>query len=124
MATSLTEAVPGRHQRPESSIPPLENGAHLSAREFLRRYESMPEVKKAELINGIVYMGSPVRLDQHGEPDSLLQTWLGFYSIATPGVKAATNSTTRLGPDDVPQPDGLLRIAAESGGQSRTDAKG
>src|SRR5436190_19220762 len=55
----------------------LENGAHLSASEFLRRYEAMPEVKKAELINGIVYMGSPVRYDQHGKPDNLLQTWLG-----------------------------------------------
>ena len=32
----------------------LENGAHLSASEFLRSYEAMPEVKKAELINGIV----------------------------------------------------------------------
>ena len=102
----------------------LENGAHLSASEFLRRYEAMPEVQKAELINGIVYMASPVRVDQHGEPDSLLQTWLGTYAIATPGVKSATNSTTRLGSDDVPQPDGLLRILAEFGGQSRLDPKG
>lgn len=105
-------------------VPPLENGDHLTAREFLRRYEDMPELKKAELVNGIVYMGSPVRLDQHGEPDSLIQTWLGTYSLATPGVKAATNSTTRLGPDDVPQPDGLLRLLPEYGGQARLDAKG
>ena len=105
-------------------VPPLENGAHLSAREFLRRYETMPELKKAELINGIVYMASPVRLDQHGEPDNLIQTWLGNYSLATPGVKAATNATTRLGPDDVPQPDGLLRIVPECGGQARLDPKG
>ena len=101
----------------------LENGAHLSACEFLRRYETMPEVK-AELVNGIVYMASPVRIDQHGEPDSLIQTWLGNYAVATPGVKSATNSTTRLGPDDVPQPDGLLRIVPECGGQGRLDAKG
>src|SRR5438034_284421 len=124
MASPVTEAVPFRRERPERGVPPLENGAHLSAREFLRRYESMPEVKKAELINGIVYMGSPVRLDQHGEPDNLIQTWLGSYSVATDGIKAATNSTTRLGPDDVPQPDGLLRIMPECGGQARLDAKG
>ena len=105
-------------------IPPLESGAHLSAREFLRRYEAMPEVKKAELVNGIVYMASPVRLEQHGERDGLIQTWLGTYSIATPGVKHAINSTTRLGPDDVPQPDGLLRITPEYGGQAQLDAKG
>ena len=41
--------VPTERGRPDRDIPPLENGAHLSAREFLRRYEAMPEVKKAEL---------------------------------------------------------------------------
>jgi len=111
-------------KRTRSRIPLLEPGAHLSASEFLRRYEAMPEVKKAELLNGIVYMASPVRFDQHAEPDNLVQTWLGTYSIATPGVKAATNGTTRLGPDDVPQPDGLLRLLPESGGQARLDPKG
>jgi Uma2 family endonuclease len=105
-------------------VSPLENGAHLGASEFLRRFEAMPEVKKAELINGVVFMGSPVRYDQHGEPDSLIQTWLGNYAIATAGVKAATNTSLRLGPDDVPQPDGLLRIVPECGGASRLDEKG
>ena len=116
--------MPDRRPQARRRLPPLQNGDHLSAREFLRRYEAMPEVKKAELIDGIVYMGSRVRVDQHGEPDALIQTWLGTYNVATPAVKHATNSTTRLGPDDVPQPDGLLRIAAEYGGQSRVDAKG
>jgi Uma2 family endonuclease len=88
------------------------------------RIAAMPEVKKAELINGIVYMGSPVRFDRHAEPDGLIQTWLGTYSIATPGVKHGTNSTTRLGPDDVPQPDGLLCLAPECGGQARLDERG
>src|SRR5436309_9813471 len=124
MAATLIAAMPDRRQRPSGSTPPLQNGDHLSAREFLRRYEAMPEVKKAELINRIVYMGSPVRIDQHGEPDGLIQGWLCNYSVATPGVKHATNSTTRLGPDDVPQPDGLLRIGVEFGGQTQLDAKG
>lgn len=124
MSMPLTAPAPFRRERPQRSVPPLENGAHLSAAEFLRRYAAMPEVKKAELINGVVYMTSPVRIDQHGEPDNLLQTWLGTYSIATPGVRAATNATTRLSADDVPQPDGLLRILPECGGQARLDAKG
>jgi Uma2 family endonuclease len=124
MATLLTAPSPVRRERVPLVPALLENGAHLSAHEFLRRFEAMPEVKKAELINGIVYMASPVRLDQHGEPDGILQTWLGFYCIATPGVKHAINSTIRLGPDDVPQPDGLLRILPECGGQTRLDAKG
>src|SRR5438874_8946731 len=120
----IAQAPSAKSNRQGNRYPDLlENGAHLSACEFLRRYEASPDLK-AELVNGIVYMASPVRLDQHGEPDSLLQTWLGNYAIATPGVKAATNSTTRLGPDDVPQPDGLLRIVPECGGQARLDAKG
>jgi Uma2 family endonuclease len=124
-ATSVAALGPFRRSNSNPEIPPpLENGAHLSAREFLRRFEAMPELKKAELINGIVYMGSPVRYDQHGEPDALVQTWLGNYAVATPGVRHATNSTARLGPDDVPQPDALLRIVPERGGQSQVDAKG
>src|SRR5205814_9757166 len=98
----------------------LENGTHMSAFAFLRLYEASPEIKKAELVNGIVYMASPVRAI-HGEPDSLVQTWLGTYAIATPGVKPAINTTVRLGPDDVPQPDGLLRIIPECGGRMRLD---
>ena len=116
--------MPDRNPQAHRRVPPLQNGDHLSAREFLRRYEAMPDEKKAELINGIVYMGSPVRISQHGEPDALIQGWLCNYSVATPGVKHATNATTRLGPDDLPQPDGLLRIAPEYGGQARVDAKG
>jgi Uma2 family endonuclease len=124
MALPLTDVAPIRRQRPLSSIPALESGDHLSAHEFLRRYEAMPEVKKAELIGGVVYMASPVRLEQHGEPDGLMQTWLGTYAAATLGLKHGINSTTRLGPDDVPQPDGLLRILPEFGGQSQLDQKG
>ena len=124
MATLVAPSKPARRELPPRRIPPLENGAHLTAAEFLRRHQAMPEVKKAELVNGVVYMASPVRIDQHGEPDGLVQTWLGNYCIATPGVKHAINSTTRLNPDDVPQPDGLLRILPECGGQSRLDAKG
>src|SRR5437667_6891738 len=121
---SVTSVAPiHRRQRPGRSTPPLQSGDHLSAREFLRRFEAMPEVKKAELINGIVYMGSPVRIDQHGEPDNLIQTWLGSYSVATPGVKAATNSTTRLGPDDVPQPDGLSGFSLSAAGKRSSTQK-
>src|SRR5690348_2716901 len=96
-AISSTVAAP---QKRNSLFDPfLENGTHLSAFEFLRLYEASPQIKKAELVNGIVYMASPVRAI-HGEPDSLIQGWLLNYSIATPGVKSATNTTVRLGPDD------------------------
>jgi Uma2 family endonuclease len=106
------------------STPPLENGARLEAEEFLRRYEAMPEVKKAELIQGIVYMAFPVSAEHHGLPDNILQTWLGLYCSATPGVEAASNSTLRLGPEDVPQPDIVMWVLPECGGRTRLDRKG
>jgi Uma2 family endonuclease len=104
-------------------VQPLESGDSLGAVEFLRRYEAMPDVKKAELIEGTVYMPSPVRL-VHGAPDTLIQTWLGSYAARTSGTQAAGNVTVRLDPDNVPQPDALLRILPECGGQTRLDAAG
>ncbi len=84
----------------------------------------MPDLKKAELIDGEVYMASPVRVDQHGIPDSLAQFWLCFYAVSTPGVTSATNSTVRLGPSNVPQPDGMLMLAASRGGKSKIGPDG
>ena len=124
MAALLITPAPKKSGARSHYVPVLENGDHLTASEFLRRYEAMPEVKKAELINGIVYMGSPVRADQHGEPDNLIQGWLCNYSIATPGVKAVSNATVRLGADDVPQPDAFLRLLPEYRGQSKMGANG
>ena len=100
---------------------PLENGERLTAPEFLRRYETMPRLKKAELIEGVVYMGSPVRYSQHGQPDGLVQLWLGTYAAHTPGVEFVPNTTAQLDLDNVPQPDSMLRIRQEYGGQSRVD---
>src|SRR5215204_5218448 len=103
-------------------VPPLENGDRLTRPEFERRYEAMPHLKKAELIEGVVYVGSPVRYTQHGKPDADMQIWLGTYRIATPGVGSAGNTTVRLDLDNEPQPDILLR--REVGGSSRVDGDG
>jgi Uma2 family endonuclease len=101
---------------PTSTIPPLENGDKLTRAEFERRYEAMSDVK-AELIEGIVYMASPVRAKKHGKPHSRIIGWLIAYEAATPGVETLDNATLRLDADNEPQPDALLRI--EQGGQSR-----
>src|SRR5438309_9397580 len=77
-------------------VPPLRQGDHLTADEFLRRYEAMPEVNKAELIEGRVYMPSPVSSDDHGDPHFDLIWWLGAYRVATPGLKGSDNATVRL----------------------------
>src|SRR5687767_3807380 len=63
----------------QSSKPPLNSGDHLSRAEFERRYQAHPEIKKAELIEGVVYLPSPVRHDQHGHPHFNIITWLGLY---------------------------------------------
>jgi Uma2 family endonuclease len=90
------------------SIAPLESGDRLTRAEFERRYTAAPEHFKAELIEGVVYVASPVRV-LHGKPHFNLITWLGVYSTATPGVDGADNATTRLDIDNEPQPDVLLR---------------
>jgi Uma2 family endonuclease len=107
---------------PRDIVLPLENGDRLTRDEFERRYEAMPHLKKAELIEGVVYMPSPVRQRYHGEPHAHLIIWLGFYVLGTPGVRIGDNSTVRLDLDNEPQPDALLFIDPASGGQSRIDA--
>lgn len=87
------------------AIPPLESGDRLTRAEFERRYEAQPEIKKAELIEGIVYVASPVRVRRHGAPHSNIIGWLTVYQAATPGVNVADNSTLRLDLDNEPQPD-------------------
>ncbi len=100
-------------------IPVLENGDRLTRVEFERRYEAMPQLKKAELIEGVVYMPSPVRLRRHSRPHLHMASWLGTYEAETPGVLAGDNSTVRLDLDNEPQPDLMLLIDPARGGQAR-----
>ncbi len=102
----------------------LTAGDRLSRTEFERRYAAMPDLKKAELIEGVVYMGSPVSYRRHGRPEHLLAIWLGFYEALTPGVEASGNTTLRLDLDNEPQPDLMLRLPEQRGGRSRIAADG
>lgn len=101
-------------------IPPLENGDHLTRDEFERRYEAMPGVK-AELIEGVVFMSSPVRVTEHGGPHADLITWLGVYRAGTAGVDTADNTTVRLDTGNQPQPDIVVYIDPACGGRTTTD---
>src|SRR5436305_809473 len=107
---------------PSGPVPPLREGDRLTADEFLRRYEAMPEIKKAELIEGVVYMGSPVSVD-HGDSHFDFIGWMCLYRMATQGVAGGDNTTIRLDLANVPQPDGHLRILESYGGRSRVGAK-
>jgi Uma2 family endonuclease len=119
MATVSPRAKPADPTGTPVSIPALENGDRLTRAEFERRYEAMPELKKAELIEGEVYVGSPVRHRQHGKPHGQLMTWIGTYSAGTPGVEFGDNGSIRLDLDNVPQPDAYLMIEPERGGRAR-----
>ncbi|NEO48656.1 MAG: Uma2 family endonuclease [Moorea sp. SIO4A3] len=106
----------------DPTIPPLENGDQLTLAEFERRYSAMADLKKAELIEGIVYMASPLRITQHGEPHAQIMLWLGFYQTYTPNLQLGDNCTVRLDLDNEVQPDALLRLKV--GGQSTISQDG
>jgi Uma2 family endonuclease len=100
------------------SPPPLRDGDRLTADEFLRRWEAMPGLQHAELIDGIVYMPSPVS-SKHGGFHLPLSGWLDNYIAYTPGCSGDVEATWLMSERDVPQPDLALWISPDRGGQSR-----
>ncbi|MDZ7958416.1 MAG: Uma2 family endonuclease [Aulosira sp. DedQUE10] len=102
------------------TIPLLDNGDKLTRYEFERRYNAMTNLKKAELIEGIVYiMPAALRFRSHGQPHGWIIGWLVSYEAATPGVALGVEPTVRLDLDNEPQPDVVLLITPEAGGQAR-----
>jgi hypothetical protein len=121
MATDITTSKPEKAS--SSRIPLLHPGDRLTRVEFERRYAAMPNVNKAELIEGMVHMPSPVS-NEHSGPHFDLITWLGLYRLTTPGIEGGDNGTLRLDLDNEPQPDAFLRILESHGGQTRLDDEG
>ncbi|HYV37960.1 MAG TPA: Uma2 family endonuclease [Gemmataceae bacterium] len=113
---TLPPAAPGA-----KAVPRLENGDLLSREEFERRYKAAPRWQKAELIDGVVHMPSPVRHRRHGKPQSRLSGWVVHYETATPGIESSGNGTLRLDDSSEPQPDAFLLISPEFGGQAVID---
>jgi Uma2 family endonuclease len=97
----------------------LANGDNLSRDEFIRIWEKLPNLKKAELIEGIVYMPSPLKL-RHSVTDNDLTIWLGTYRLATPFCQSGSNGTWLM-LESAPQPDQFLRLLPEAGGQSHLE---
>jgi Uma2 family endonuclease len=105
-------------EQPSRVVPMLFNGDRMTQAEFHRVYERMPEDVKAELIEGVVYMASPLGIE-HGRRHLHLGTILTLFEVGTPGVQAVDNATVILSGADEPQPDLSLRILPECGGQTR-----
>ncbi|HEX3869772.1 MAG TPA: hypothetical protein VHV77_05020, partial [Pirellulales bacterium] len=69
--TADTTSHPSNGLPSRPSVPPLESGDVLTAEEFERRWEAMPDLKRAELIDGVVYMNAAVSI-HHGMPHAKL----------------------------------------------------
>jgi len=124
VAAPPSSVEPPRAPPRNRAIPPLVDGQRLSGVEFMRRYENMPEIKKAELVEGLVHiMASPVRYDVHGNPHSLMQTCVGFYAVMM-GLGHADNTTIYLSESDIYQPDGALFKHRRDGGDVLMNEKG
>jgi Uma2 family endonuclease len=95
------------------TVPGLDSGARMTRFEFERRYQTSPPWIKAELIEGVVYVASPVSLP-HGDEHFRLITWLGAYTARHPEVAGSDNATIRLDLDNEPQPDVHLRYRAST----------
>jgi len=103
--------------------PVLHAGDHLDAAEFLRRWQRMPALRYAELIEGRVYlMASPVS-KLHATPHGRLVQWLSAYALLTPELELLPEATTRLDHANVLQPDAQLNRPAHAGGRTSSDAE-
>ena len=107
-----------------SIIPPLQNGDSLTREEFARRFDATPGLKRAELIEGVVYMPPPVSHDYHSGPHWKLNFVLGLYAAGTPGVIGGDNGSLFLDTANIPQPDLYLMLNASLGGQAKINAEG
>lgn len=119
MSSVITNSIASPDSAFLGLVPPLQSGDHLTRAEFERRYKASPAHIKAELIEGIVYIMTPVSEPGHARPHLRFGTWLGTYEIHTSGTIGGDNGSIRMDMDNMPQPDAYLRIEFGCGGQSK-----
>jgi Uma2 family endonuclease len=95
----------------------------MTQTEFHRRYEMHPDLHHVELIEGVVYLPSPIRLERHMEPQAMVVTWLGTYAAGRANVRAGGRGTVILDGDNEPEPDAILMLRPEAGGQAYLNEK-
>ncbi|MFT3878951.1 MAG: Uma2 family endonuclease [Gemmatales bacterium] len=89
-------------------LPLLYDGQRLDRETFHRLYEASPELKRVQLIEGIVHMPSPMRFVQHANPQTCINGWLFCYSSQTPGVRNGGSATLKIDTENEFEPDGML----------------
>jgi Uma2 family endonuclease len=105
-------------------LPRLESGDRLTRAEFHRRYEARPDIRRAELIDGVVYVASPTRYDQHDEPATMMVSWAAAYAAKHADVRSGGSATLFLGEDSEVQPDAFLFLRRSTGAAARPNDDG
>jgi Uma2 family endonuclease len=109
---------------PKTAMPRLETGDRLTRAEFHRRYEARPDIRRAELIDGVVYVASPTRFDQHDELTSWMVSWAAAYAARHPDVRSGNSASLFLGENDEVQPDAFLFLSGSSRAGARPNEEG
>ena len=102
------------------TLPSLHSGDRLNQPTFHRLYEATPEGFKAELIEGTVYVASPVS-PGHSRSHVKIMAWLANYWEATPGTDLLVDATFVLDDANEPQPDAALLLEPALGGRAREE---
>lgn len=95
----------------------FEPSDRMEREEFLARWQQMPKLKYAELIDGVVYMPAPLS-PAHAAYDTHMHLLLSTYA-ARSEVCGAVANTTWLMIDSAPQPHAALFKLPQYGGTTR-----
>jgi len=115
-STSTISSEQLRSDAPSTLV--LENGASMTAAEFHDLYAAYPDDTRFELVEGVVYMASPLH-EPHGDSSMSFNVVAGYYRSMTPGLAAGESVSTRLDALNEVQPDSHIRIDESRGGQSK-----
>jgi Uma2 family endonuclease len=107
--------IPNHLALPRARGQQLEQGMRMTAEEFDRAYEQADDVR-AQLIEGVVHMASPVWAT-HSSPHADLIALLRMYAAKRIGIRVHDNVSVQLDAENRVQPDIiLLRVPPKPGG--------
>ena len=86
----------------------LENGAVMPRHEFHRLYAQRLELHRVELVEGVVYMPSPIKVEGHADAQALIMEWLATYTLSRPELRHTGPGTVLLDDQNEPEPDAML----------------